>query len=139
MRSQIGDGRNGLGNQPPRSLGSSASQLLRKLEGGHNNVKASRQDWLRIWAWTEAGAPFCGTYGGLRNLAQQNTQVGIFAGQAGHVLYKRCYTCHNPKGEGPQNRLVEPLDWEQRRKLLKRSTGQHERLVLEEDPARYFS
>ncbi|MDT8302904.1 MAG: hypothetical protein RQ760_15595, partial [Sedimentisphaerales bacterium] len=139
MRSQIGDGRNGLGNQPPRSLGSSASPLLRKLEGGHYDVKASRPDWLKVWAWTEAAAPFCGTYGGLRNLKQQNTKVGIFASQVGNILNKRCYSCHNPNGKGPQNRLVENFDWEERRKHISRPTGRHERLVLEEDPARYFS
>jgi len=109
MRSQIGDGRNGLG------------------------------DWLKVWAWTEAAAPFCGTYGGLRNQKQQNTKVGIFARQAGNVLNKRCYSCHNPNGKGPQNRLVETFDWEERRKFMTRPTGRHERLVLKEDPGRYFS
>ena len=139
MREQIGDGRNGLGNQPPRSLGSSASSLLRKLEGGHYYVKASRQDWLKVWAWTEAAAPFCGTYGGLRNQEQQNTKAGVFANQAGGVLQQRCYSCHNPDGKGPQNRLVETFDVEQRRKLIDRPTGRYERLVLKDDPARYFS
>jgi hypothetical protein len=139
MRNQIGDGRNGLGNQPPRSLGSSASPLLRKLEGGHYGVKASREDWLKVWAWTEAAAPFCGTYGGLRNQTQQNIKVGVFAGQAGAVLSQRCYTCHQPEGKGPQHRLVEAFDWDQRRKLVQGPTGQHERLVLKDDPARYFA
>lgn len=139
MRNQIADGRNGLGNQPPRSLGSSASPLLRKLEEGHHDVKASRKDWLKVWAWLEAAAPFCGTYGGLRNEKQQNTQVGIFAGQAGHVLHRRCYTCHNPQGKGPQPRLVEGADREERRKQVKRPMGRYERLVFENDPARYYS
>jgi hypothetical protein len=139
MRELVGDGRNGLGNQPPRSLGSSASALLRKLEGGHHHVKASPEDWRKVWAWTEAAAPFCGTYGGLRNLEQQNTKVGVFADQAGAVLRERCYTCHQPEGQGPQPRLVEAFDWEQRRVHMERPTGQHERLVLNDDPARYFS
>ncbi len=139
MRSQVGDGRNGLGNQPPRSLGSSASPLLRKLEGGHHDVKATRDDWLKVWAWTEAAAPFCGTYGGLRNGVQQNTQMGVFARQTGTVLHRRCYTCHHPEGTGPQPRLVEPLDIAARQKLFERPTGQHERLVLAEDPARYYA
>lgn len=139
MRSQVGDGRNGLGNQPPRSLGSSASPLLRKLEGGHHDVKATRDDWLKVWAWTEAAAPFCGTYGGLRNLVQQNTQVGVFAHQTGTVLHRRCYTCHHPEGKGPQPRLVEPMDIEERQKLVKRPTGRYERLVFEADPARYYA
>jgi hypothetical protein len=113
--------------------------LLRKLEGGHHNAKASREDWLKVWAWTEAAAPFCGTYGGLRNQKQQDTKAGVFASQGSGVLQRRCYSCHNPNGKGPQNRLVEPFDWEQRRKLMNRPTGQHERLVLKDDPARYFS
>jgi len=139
MREQTGDGRNGLGNQPPRSLGSSASPLLRKLEGGHHDVKASRKDWLKVWAWTEAAAPFCGTYGGLRNQKQQNTKAGVFVSRAGGVLHKRCYGCHNPNGKGPHNSLIETIDWEKRRKFMDRPTGQHERLVLKDDPARYFS
>jgi hypothetical protein len=102
-------------------------------------VKASRRDWLKVWAWTEAAAPFCGTYGGLRNQKQQNTKAGVFASQAGGVLQKRCYSCHEPNGKGPQNRLVEPFDWEERRKFISRPTGRHERLVLKDDPARYFS
>jgi len=139
MREQIADGRNGLGNQPPRSLGSSASPLLRKLEGAHHSEKASREDWLKVWAWTEAAAPFCGTYGGLRNQKQQNTKAGVFASRAGGVLQKRCYSCHKPDGKGPQNRLVEGFDWDERRKFMDRPTGRHERLVLKDDPARYFS
>lgn len=139
MRNQIGDGRNGLGNQPPRSLGSSASPLLRKLEGGHYEVKASRQDWMRVWAWTEAAAPFCGTYGGLRNQKQQDTKVGVFVRQAGSVLKKRCYSCHNPNGKGMQNPLVDSYDVEKRSKLIDRPSGRYERIVFEDDPVRYFS
>jgi hypothetical protein len=139
MREQIGDGRNGLGNRPARSLGSSASQLLRKLEGDHYDVKASHEDWLKVWAWTEAGAPFCGTYGGLRNQQQQNVKVGILASRAGDVFQRRCFSCHNPDGKGPQNRLVENVDVEQRKKLVASRTGQYERIVLKEDPARFHS
>jgi len=139
MRKQVGDGRNGLGNQPPRTLGSSASPLLRKLEGGHHDVKADREDWLKVWAWIEGAAPFCGTYGGLRNQKQQGMELGVFVRLAGGVLQRRCYTCHHPKGDGPQNSLVEAFDWEARRKHMNYPTGRHERLVLQEDPARYFS
>jgi hypothetical protein len=139
IREQIGDGRNGLGNRPARSLGSSASQLLRKLEGGHYDVKASHEDWLKVWAWTEAAAPFCGTYGGLRNQKQQNTKVGVLASQAGGVFQRRCFSCHNPEGKGPQNQLAETFDVEQRKKLVARPTGQYERIVLKDDPARFYS
>ncbi|MBN2314383.1 MAG: hypothetical protein JXM79_10665 [Sedimentisphaerales bacterium] len=125
---------------PPRSLGSSASALLRKLEGHHHNEKASREDWLKVWAWTEAAAPFCGTYGGLRNQKQQDIKVGIFTSRVGNILHKRCFTCHNPNGKGPENQLVDPFDWEERKKHFDPSKiGRYERLVLKDDPARYFS
>lgn len=142
MHSQIGDGRNGLGNQPPRSLGSSASPLLRKLEGGHHNRKASREDWLKVWAWTEAAAPFCGTYGGLRNQKEQNTKIGVFLNQATMVLNKRCITCHQLDGKGPHPRLGTQYDWKARKELLKLQgypTGNHERMVIKDDPGRYFA
>ncbi len=140
MRNQIGDGRNGLGNQAPRTLGSSASPLLRKLEGGHHDVKASHQDWLAVWAWIEAAAPFCGTYGGLRNGKQQNTQVGVVLNRAGHVFHTRCFSCHDRSGNGPQNRLAEGFDWETRGKHFDATKiGRHERLVLKDDPLRYHS
>jgi cytochrome c553 len=138
MRNQVADGRNGLGNQPARSLGSSASELLRKLEGTHHDVKADYADWVKVWAWTEAASPFCGTYGGLRNTNQQDVKVWVFHNQAGQVLQKRCYSCHKPDGSGPQNRIPQGFDWESRRVHFSYPTGQHERLVLGEDPLRYY-
>jgi hypothetical protein len=138
MREQVADGRNGHGNQPARSLGSSASPLLRKLEGGHYGVKADRADWLKVWAWIEAAAPFCGTIGGLRNAAQQDVKLAAFAGGGG-VLAKRCYGCHNPNGQGPQNRLGAGYDNEARRPHFNRPTGSYERMVLKDDPIRYYS
>src|SRR5512137_1192372 len=64
---QVADGRNGLGNQPPRTIGSSASPLLRKFEGGHYEVQATPAEWRTLWLWIESGAPYAGTYAGLRN------------------------------------------------------------------------
>ncbi len=139
MRNQVADGRNGLGNQPIRSLGSSASPLLRKLEGKHHNVKADHADWIKVWAWTEAASAFCGTYGGLRNGAQQDTKIGAFAGPAQRIFQKRCHSCHNPNGKGPNNRIPEGYDQNKRKRQIKRPTAQHERLVLENDPLRYYS
>ncbi|MBN1124674.1 MAG: hypothetical protein JXA82_06685 [Sedimentisphaerales bacterium] len=138
MWNQVADGQNGHGNQPARSLGSSASPLLRKLEGGHYGVKADHADWLKVWAWTEAAAPFCGTYGGLRNAAQQNVRLDAFAGGSG-ILQKRCYGCHNPNGKGPKNRFGEGYDRDARRPHFKRPTGAYERMVLEDDPMRYYN
>ena len=38
---QVGDGRNGLGNYPPRSIGSAASPLLQKLDKSHYDVQVT--------------------------------------------------------------------------------------------------
>ncbi|MCY3022647.1 MAG: hypothetical protein NTW87_27005, partial [Planctomycetota bacterium] len=63
---QVGDGRNGLGEQPPRSLGSSASPLLKMGDGSHYGAKVSPRQWRMLWLWIESSAPYAGTYAGLR-------------------------------------------------------------------------
>ncbi|MGQ9591239.1 MAG: HzsA-related protein, partial [Planctomycetota bacterium] len=70
-RRQVADGRNGLGNQPPRSVGSSASPLLEKLRGGHHDARATEEEWRTAWLWIESGAPYAGTYAALRNAEAQ--------------------------------------------------------------------
>jgi len=139
MRNQVADGRNGHGNQPVRSLGSSASPLLGKLEGKHHGVKADYTDWIKVWAWTEAAAPFCGTYGGLRNGSQQDTKIGVFAGPAAAIMQRRCHSCHDPGGKGRAGRIPEGYDQNRRKRQVKRPTAAHERIVLENDPLRYYS
>ena len=136
VRDQIADGRNGLGNRPPRTIGSSASPLLRRLEGGHNKVKASREDWRKVWAWIEAGAPFTGTYGALRNLADQDSKIWAFQRGANAVIGKRCYTCHRNDGKAP--RFPAGFDVNSRRKHYKTPTGQHERLTIKNDPTGHY-
>jgi len=139
MRKQVADGRNGLGDRPPRTIGSSASPLLRRLEGSHKKVKASRADWRKVWAWIEAAAPFTGTYGALRNRADQDSKLSVFHRAAGPVMHKRCRECHRRDGKGKASPLSVSTHGESRRKHFKRPTGRHERLVLKNDPARYYS
>jgi len=136
MRDQVADGRNGLGNRPARSIGSSASPLLRKLEGGHHKVKASREDWRKVWAWIEAAAPFTGTYGALRNKADQDTKVWLFQKHAAAVLNKRCRSCH--RGGGKAHQFPVGFNIAARRKHYKRPTGAHERLTIKNDPLRHY-
>jgi hypothetical protein len=106
---QVVDGRNQRGNRPPRSVGSSASPLLAKLEGGHHDVKATPQDWRTIWLWLESGAPYAGSYAGIRNTAQQERD-GMAYGTAWSaiqpVLDRRCASCHNTVGEGEIKMLL---------------------------------
>lgn len=142
-RRLVTDGRNGLGNQPPRSIGSAASPLLRYLSGGHHDVKASPAEWRTVWLWIESAAPFAGSYAALRNTEQQH-----YYGHAGHkffgecrdVFNRRCNECH--KNTPERNVSGFPFNWGLRRdkeqKALVRPTGAHERIILPDDPARMY-
>jgi hypothetical protein len=142
-RSEFVDGRNGLGNQPPRSIGSSASPLLKRLSGGHHDVKVSPSEWRTVWLWIEAAAPYAGSYAALRNTADQS-----YYGHAGHkffgecrdVFKRRCYECH--KNTAERNVTGFPFNWglrrDKERSLAGHPTGSHERIILPNDPARMF-
>ncbi len=142
-RGLVMDGRNGLGNQPPRSIGSSASPLLTRLSGGHQNVKASPAEWRTVWLWIEAAAPYAGSYAGLRNTEEQNYygHAGhAFLGECSAVFKRRCNACH--KNTDDRNVTGFPFNWGIRRskeaKQLGRPTGSHERVIFPNDPARMF-
>jgi len=87
---QVADGRNAWSNNAPRTIGSSASPLLKKLSGGHNKVKVSEAEWRTVWLWIEASAPYPGTYAALGS----GMAYGNAWGAAGEVLRRRCYSCH---------------------------------------------
>jgi hypothetical protein len=60
------DGRNlAQSNYPPRSLGSSASKILKMLDGSHHGVRATARQKKILRLWIEAGAPYPGTYAAL--------------------------------------------------------------------------
>ncbi len=142
-RREFMDGRNGLGNQPPRTIGSAASPLLSRLSGGHKEVKASPEEWRTVWLWIESAAPYAGSYAALRNSEDQN-----YYGHAGNKLFgecrdvfkRRCFECH--KNTAERNVTGFPFDWALRRakeaKQLGRPTGSHERIVFTNDVARMF-
>lgn len=140
---QVADGRNGLGNQPPRSLGSSASALLKKVDGSHHDVRASDAEWRTLWLWIESGAPYAGSYAGLRNAEDQKREgqaMGrVFAG-ASAVLGQRCASCHTSTNIADAKPKTLPFEAkvEERRKQAGRPTAEYERIVFENDPiARY--
>jgi len=130
----VSDGRNGLGNQPPRSIGSSASRLLKILE----KYKPTPQEWRTIWMWIESGAPYAGTYAGLRNAEQQAASeraAGTVFQGCREVLQRRCATCHKP--QTPPGPIPMPFNVEERRKqqlAAGRPTGIYERIVHTNDP-----
>ena len=148
---QVADGRNGLGNQAPRTIGSSASPLLAKLSGGHHGVVVSPEEWRTVWLWIESSAPFAGSYAALRNEEDQQVarRVGwqIFSRQwqlfsrQRDVFERRCSECHalddwrNEDGRAlPFRPLVARAD---------RDTGRpvatHERVVIKNDPLTRYS
>ncbi len=143
MRREFADGRNGLGNQPPRSIGSAASPLLSRLSGGHKDVKASPEEWRTVWLWIESAAPYGGSYAALRNSADQG-----YYGNAGHkffgecqdVFARRCCECHKNTAESNINGL--PFNWSVRmdkeRHLAGRPTSNYERNIVTNDPARLY-
>jgi hypothetical protein len=105
------DGRNQpKSNYDPRALGSSASKLLRLLDGSHYGVRANEHQRNVLRLWIETGASYPGTYaalgcGMIGNYAENNQ---IHTGEnwpetraASEVIRARCLACH----EAPARRL----------------------------------
>jgi mono/diheme cytochrome c family protein len=66
-RGLVADGRNrAKSNYPPRTLGSSASRLL-KIADNHHDVKLTDRERTLLRLWVETGATYLGTYAGLGN------------------------------------------------------------------------
>ncbi|NUQ61447.1 MAG: hypothetical protein HUU20_03100 [Pirellulales bacterium] len=61
----VSDGRNGMGNRPPRSIGSSASRLLSLGEGSHYEAKFTNDERTIVRLWIDSGAAYPGTYAAL--------------------------------------------------------------------------
>ena len=138
---QVADGRNGLGEQPPRTIGSSASPLLKKFDGSHydaGKMLPPRQKRM-LWLWIESSAPYAGTYAGLRNAKAEAIGHGVAGqhvfGARQEVLQRRCGQCH----ADAQRPLPYHYDEKERRKEFQRPTGAYERLVKKDDPQLRYS
>ena len=107
VRRQFADGRNEpRGNRPPRSIGASASPLMKKLDGSHYGAKPSAHEVKLVRYWIEAGAPYPGTYAalgtGMIGGYYENNQVETDfkwpqSLAAGEAMKARCTSCHNSK------------------------------------------
>lgn len=96
FRNQFSDGRNAQGNRAPRSIGSSASPILKKLNGGHHEVRASAHEQKMVRLWIESAAAYPGTYAAL------GTGMAGGPGRHGDIkeIYKRrCSECHKNENE----------------------------------------
>ena len=88
-KKQVADGFNGGGNRAPRTIGTSASPLMKKLDGEHHKVKVSAHEKDMIRYWIESAGTFAGTYAALG-------KGFIFPGQVvpGDVHKRQCASCH---------------------------------------------
>ncbi|MCP4641310.1 MAG: hypothetical protein GY851_12785 [bacterium] len=83
------DGRNEpKGNRPPYTIGSSASPLMKKIAGGHNDVRVTAEERDRIRLWIDSSAPYAGTYAALGS--------GLFPVEfPAELMERRCGECHS--------------------------------------------
>jgi len=87
-RRLVSDGRNRDGNRAPRTIGSSASRLMKLIDGSHYKVKVSAREKTMIRLWIESAAPYPGTYAALG--------TGMVRGTGGipKEAAPRCGKCH---------------------------------------------
>jgi len=102
---QFVDGRNeAKSNLAPRSIGSSASPLMSKLDGGHYGVKAASRELDMVRYWIESGASYPGTYaalgsgmigGSYENCLDTSDRQWPSTIAAAEAVQRRCTPCHN--------------------------------------------
>ena len=85
--SLVSDGRNKYGNRPPRSIGSSASRLMKLIDGSHYEATLSDDERTIVRLWIESGATYPGTYAALGS--------GMYTVQFPEAtMRRRCASCH---------------------------------------------
>ena len=92
-RGLVSHGRDAHGNKRPRGIGTSASPLMKKLDGSHNKVELSPLERTKVRLWIESGAQYPGTYA---SLGSGMVSVSV----RGDVLGRRCAGCHAVVGRG---------------------------------------
>jgi len=92
---QFVDGRDAQGNKPPRAIGSSASLIVAKFAGEHNDVEATPEEQRMVRLWVEVGAPYPGTLAALGTGMLGRVECH---GTLGQILNKRCADCHIKNG-----------------------------------------
>ncbi|MHB8861255.1 MAG: HzsA-related protein [Pirellulaceae bacterium] len=115
-RNLISDGRNGLGNRPPRSIGSSASRLVELMNGGHYGAAPSERERRMVRLWIESGAPYPGTYAALgtgmiggfeivdRSIRLDRSDLEWPSVKAAvEAVQRRCQACHDEQKPLPSS------------------------------------
>lgn len=108
----VSDGRDRVvTNLPPRSIGTSASSLMKLIDGSHYNARltAHEQDMIRYWI--ESAAPYPGTYAALgtgmiggypRSQLDTSDRKWPASVAASEAIRRRCAACHDKSRPMPQ-------------------------------------
>ncbi len=101
----VSDGRDRVvANAPPRSVGTSASPLMRLLDGSHYDAQLSSHERDMIRYWIESAAPYPGTYAALGTgmiggfpRSKLDTSDRKWPGSiaAAEAIGRRCTGCHD--------------------------------------------
>ena len=131
IAAQFSDGRNlRKSNYPPRAIGSSASQIMQKLDGKHHGVSLSEEEKQLIRLWIDTGAVYAGTYAALgtgsigdgnhlkgpkgRPLSRNDLQWESTK-KIQKVITARCVSCHNKDlPNSASDNFAEPWNTERR-------------------------
>ena len=100
----ISDGRDRLQtNLPPRTVGTSASPLMKMLDGSHYEAKLTRHEQDMIRYWIESAAAYPGTYASLgtgmiggfpKSVLETTERKWPQAIEAAEAITRRCTGCH---------------------------------------------
>jgi len=102
---QVSDGRDRLvTNLPPRAVGTSASDLMRKIDGSHHDVRLTAVERDTIRYWIESGAAYPGTYAALgtgmiggfpKSKLDTSDRAWPESVAAAEAVQRRCTGCHD--------------------------------------------
>jgi len=103
----VSDGRDRVEtNLPPRSVGTSASPLMKMLDGSHYEAKLSPHEQDMIRYWIESAAAYPGTYAALdtgmiggfpKSKLDTSDRVWPSSKAAAEAIQRRCSGCHDDK------------------------------------------
>jgi len=65
---EIGPKMGNVDETPPYTWGSHASKLISKIRKGHNDVKLSREEFIKLVTWVDSNAQYYGSYYGRKNI-----------------------------------------------------------------------
>ncbi|MHC4643328.1 MAG: HzsA-related protein, partial [Planctomycetota bacterium] len=104
-RQLFSDGRDRLRtNLPPRSVGTSASPLMKMLDGSHHNARLTQHEQDMIRYWIESAAPYPGTYAALgtgmiggfpKSVLETSDRKWPNSIAAAEAIKRRCTSCHD--------------------------------------------